>query len=180
MRKYLGFDPGLRTPTVVIVREDGTLEDVQRLPTLLLKEDASPARVAERLVLITTGLFELLAKLRPAMWGFEGYSFGSAHKSHEMGELGGVVRYRSYVLSQRGAVTFPVVVSPTSLKKFVTGRGNADKVAVAVAVHTLWNFTMPDEHGYDAAAVAQMIRGLDGAYPGMLAYQTTALSQVSR
>lgn len=59
----------------------------------------------------------------------EGHSFHSQNThAHSMGELHGVVKV---CLLQRG-VPF-VIVAPTQLKKFATGRGNADKDAVLVA-----------------------------------------------
>lgn len=59
----------------------------------------------------------------------EGHSFGSKNThAHSLGELHGVVKT---VLLQRG-ITF-VVIPPTVLKKWATGRGNATKDQVLVA-----------------------------------------------
>lgn len=59
----------------------------------------------------------------------EDYAFSQrgAH-SHELGELGGVVRLQLHDFG----VPFAAVV-PSSLKKYATGKGNADKGAVLAA-----------------------------------------------
>ena len=55
----------------------------------------------------------------------EGYSFGSGHRAHNMGELGGVVRL---ALFEKGRVL--AVVPPSSRAKYATGKGNAPKEQV--------------------------------------------------
>lgn len=52
----------------------------------------------------------------------EGYSYASKNQAHQLGELGGVVRWRLWTLG----VEY-VDVPPSALKKFATGKGNAGK-----------------------------------------------------
>ena len=47
-------------------------------------------------------------------------------------------------------------VSPTTLKKWITGRGNATKDQMALAVVRRWNFTSPSDDIVDAFSLAQM------------------------
>ena len=63
----------------------------------------------------------------------EGYSHGSKYHAHALGELGGVLR----VMFHEWEV--PVAqMSPNSLKKLATGKGNSPKDAVlAAAIHRL-------------------------------------------
>ena len=66
----------------------------------------------------------------------EGYSFGSQGRSvFNIGELGGCVR----LLLHRLKVPF-VEVPPSTLKKFSTGRGNADKDAMILAAVRRFGF----------------------------------------
>lgn len=52
----------------------------------------------------------------------EGYAFARPNQAHQLGELGGVVRYRLWELG------IPYTdVAPACLKKFATGKGNAGK-----------------------------------------------------
>ncbi len=85
----------------------------------------------------------------------EGYSFGSGHQAHQMGELGGVVRLALHELKRPF-----VIVPPASRAKYATGKGNAPKDAVlAEAIRrlaypghdhneadALWLLTMAGDH----------------------------------
>lgn len=73
------------------------------------------------------------------------YSRAAAH-SHELGELGGVVRV---ALHERG-IPF-VCVGPSSLKKFATGKGNADKHAMRIAAYKTADLEFDDDNQCDAA-----------------------------
>lgn len=54
----------------------------------------------------------------------EGYAHGAKHQTHQLGELGGVVKLGFYQSN------IPVVVvPPTKLKKFATGKGSGKKEA---------------------------------------------------
>ena len=55
----------------------------------------------------------------------EGYSYGSKGKVFHIAENTGVLKYKIF---QNG---IPLeVIPPTTIKKFATGKGNADKVAM--------------------------------------------------
>ena len=60
----------------------------------------------------------------------EGYAYGAQGRAvYNIGELGGVVRHNLW-----SAGHLYIDVPPTKLKKFVTGKGNANKAAVVSAV----------------------------------------------
>ncbi len=89
---------------------------------------------------------------RPELVVIEGYSFGShsAH-AHELGELGGVIRYDLW------RVQIPYVdVAPAVLKKFTTGKGNASKFEVIAAAIRRWGFEGSDENEADAYMLRMM------------------------
>lgn len=79
----------------------------------------------------------------------EGPSFHSENShAHSLGELAGVVKV---VMLQRG-IPF-VIVAPSTMKKFATGKGNAPKDAVfaaAVRASTDLPFTVEDNNQGDA------------------------------
>lgn len=64
----------------------------------------------------------------PDLVVLEGYSYASGNKAHDVGELGGVVRVALYEAGIRYEV-----VSPSSLKIYATGHGNAAKEHVLLA-----------------------------------------------
>lgn len=58
----------------------------------------------------------------------EGYSYASHNQAHQLGELGGVVRRDLWTSG-----TPYVDVAPALLKRFATGKGNANKSAMGLA-----------------------------------------------
>lgn len=59
----------------------------------------------------------------------EGYSYNSRNGGERIGELGGVIR----VALHESEIPF-VEVSPAAVKKYATGKGNANKDAVVAAI----------------------------------------------
>lgn len=68
--------------------------------------------------------YEIQTALRPDadLVVLEGYSYASAEQAHQMGELGGHIRYQLWAYEIKHAV-----VAPGTLKKFATGNGGAGK-----------------------------------------------------
>lgn len=79
----------------------------------------------------------------------EGYSMGgqrgSAGVGQMLGELGGVVR----VALHDAGIAF-VEIPPSTLKKFATGKGNANKVEMGVAASKRFDVEFRDDNACDA------------------------------
>jgi Holliday junction resolvasome RuvABC endonuclease subunit len=76
----------------------------------------------------------------------EDYAFSRANAhAHELGELGGAVK----VMLTTSDIAW-TTVPPTVLKKFATGRGNADKTAMAVAAVKANGHEFTDDNECDA------------------------------
>ncbi len=75
----------------------------------------------------------------------EGYSYASGHQAHQLGELGGVVR-----LALHEAQVVYVDVPPSTLKKFATGKGNANKAAMGLAAARAGYDGPGDDNAIDA------------------------------
>lgn len=99
----------------------------------------------ERLVEVSTRVVELATRYNPSAIILEGYSFGSKFtRAHAIGELGGCVKVAVY---QAG---FQIVeVPPTCRAKFATGKGNASKVDVLLAIKRLTGKDFPGASGDD-------------------------------
>lgn len=77
----------------------------------------------ERLRSIRDAITERVKGTAPTLVVLEGYSFGSrSSHAHGLGELGGVVRVELDAIGARW-----VDLPPSTLKRYATGRGNADK-----------------------------------------------------
>lgn len=104
-----------------------------------------------RCVTLFTQLQEEYDEVHIAM---EGYANGRTFNREKMGELGGVVKMSH-------ATVFgvdPIVVPPTSLKKFVTGKGTASKDDMVKAVQAKWDSTIKNNNLADAYGLAEYIK----------------------
>lgn len=104
----------------------------------------------------------------------EDYAFSRGGHAHETGELGGVIKY---VLMQCAQPY--VLIGPSALKKFATSKGNANKIAMAVAAAKLGQeFT--DDNCCDAWWLAQMARyRFESSVVPATAYRDEAVSKVT-
>jgi crossover junction endodeoxyribonuclease RuvC len=82
----------------------------------------------------------------------EGYSFGSNQAyARSIAELGGIVRFH---LAKRGFT--PLEIPPSTLKKFLTGKGNADKNIVLKEVYRRYHVDLDDDNMADAFGLAKL------------------------
>lgn len=103
----------------------------------------------------------------------EGYSYASANQAHQIGELGGVIR--AWLFEQH--VPF-VEVPPAVLKKFATGRGNADKDQVLAAAIRRFGFEGENNNAADAWLLRYMGLTAYSAGGPETEYQREALAKV--
>lgn len=86
---------------------------------------------------------------RPGI-AIEGYSYGSAHKAHSLGELGGAIRL---ALDHTGEL---LEIPPSLLKQLTTGKGSANKKDMIAAVASRWGWETKSHDLADAFALAKM------------------------
>lgn len=84
----------------------------------------------------------------------EGYANGAKFNREKLGELGGVVKLAHATVFGSD----PLVVPPTSLKKFITGKGNASKKDVVAAVQERWDSSIKNDNVADAYGLAQYVK----------------------
>ena len=100
----------------------------------------------------------------------EGYAFGS-QMAHMLGELGGVVKLAIYDHYNIHAL----IVPPTSLKKYVTGKGTGvQKNQMLLHVYKKWGVEFDDDNAADSYALARIAAGM-----GDLAYEKEILEKLS-
>jgi Holliday junction resolvasome RuvABC endonuclease subunit len=100
----------------------------------------------------------------------EGYAFGS-QMSNMLGELGGIVRL--FIYEKFGIK--PLLVPPTSLKKYVTGKGTGvQKNQMLLYVYKKWDVEFKDDNAADAYSLAKLVSG-----QGSLAYEKEIYSKLN-
>jgi crossover junction endodeoxyribonuclease RuvC len=103
----------------------------------------------------------------------EGYSYAGKFNNSFQYELGACIRMRLH----EDGIPF-VEVPPTSLKKFVTGKGNSKKDLMLLGVYKRWDFDTNDDNEADAYGLAQFGRAMIGKPTGVPAVNLTALDKV--
>jgi Holliday junction resolvasome RuvABC endonuclease subunit len=90
----------------------------------------------------------------------EGYAFGS-QMANMLGELGGVVK-----LALKGYGVYPLIIPPTTLKKYVTGKGTGiPKSQMLLHAYKKWGAEFGDDNACDSFALARLAAGVaDLAY----------------
>ena len=103
----------------------------------------SKKRGVDRLIEIRDLITESVKKNNVSYVALEGYSYASRFsQAHSIGELGGVGKVS---LAEAGVEI--AIIPPTNRAKFATGRGNASKDEVVMAVLNMT--TIPQQPGLD-------------------------------
>jgi len=149
---YMGIDQSYSGFATTILAEDGAYQ------TRVAKFDGQGV---ERLQAIRFYIESLLCR-NITDFAMEGYAFGS-QMANMLGELGGVVKLAVY--GEFGIK--PLIVPPTSLKKYVTGKGTGvQKNQMLLYVYKKWNVEFRDDNAADSYALAKLVSGT-----GSLAYE---------
>lgn len=148
----IGIDPGL-TSTAVVVLDDKARLVLSR--TILSFPGKTWLRRVQRLQTIGMDLVNIFDDIyhecgHAVRVVLEGYSYGSKFQSHQLGELGYVIRRSLY--EYHPETTW--IVPPTKIKKFVTGMGNAGKELVAGVIEDKWGLSFDTLDQSDACACA--------------------------
>lgn len=147
---FIGIDQSYTGFGLVVLSETGDLIDQELLK--FPKKDGD----GERLLIIMNYLshcFYMLKDKYPGIeMAMEGYAYGAKLNREKMGELGGIVKAAWFEATS----TEPRVITPTELKKHITGKGRASKEEILAAVQ----ITQPDivNHNVaDAYGLAHML-----------------------
>jgi len=131
----------------------------------------------DRLFWIKKQLEELLAvatkDANSVVTAMEGYAFGTT-MAHMLGELGAVVKMVCYDLFDKYEGKYPYIIPPTTLKKYVTGKGTGvQKNQILLAVYKKWGVEFNDDNAADSYALAMLAAG-----DGKLAYEVEILEKI--
>lgn len=109
----------------------------------------------------------------------EGYANGAKFGRETAGELGAAVKrvLLDHFGDKLNGLGYPTIVPPTSLKKFVTGKGNATKDQMLLHTYKKWGVEFADNNLADAYGLARMADAIEnGTY---LKYESDVLSALT-
>jgi len=142
---YVGIDQSYSGFAITVLRGDNQWTTVYK----------SEKRGIDRLKDIQAHVMELLVQFEIKDVAMEGYAFGS-QMANMLGELGGMVK-----LTLLDFGIYPLIVPPTSLKKYVTGKGNGiSKSQMLLYVYKKWGVDFTDDNAADSYSLARLVAGM--------------------
>lgn len=158
---YIGLDISTKTGLAIINTEPKPNPDIvgHSVSTKLITTKKFTG--LERADYITNHCLDLIESILPAFHKYrimiEGYGFTRTQNLVPLIEVGTVLRYRLFLEGYKY-----IEVPPTSLKKFVTGKGNVKKEMMLKEVYKRWNIDCDTNDEADAVGLAYMGMALDG------------------
>lgn len=163
---YVGIDPSLTGTAIVVIDHDGTIKECLRITTSY--------KEMERLLVIRNRVLDIITSYKPCLVGMEGYAFGAKQKREAMGELGGILKISMFEVGIKY-----IIVPPTTVKKFATGKGNAKKDHMLLAVYKKWGHEFKTNDEADAFVIASITKAIDTNENDLLVYENEALRKIS-
>jgi Holliday junction resolvasome RuvABC endonuclease subunit len=128
----------------------------------------SDNRGIRRLMDIEDFVYEWMGHKNIIDAAMEGYAMGAKGKVFHLGELGGITKM---ALARHDI--YPLIIPPTTLKKYVTGVGTGQKNQILLHTYKKWGQTFTDDNAADAYGLARLCSG-----DGKLAYEKAVYQQV--
>jgi crossover junction endodeoxyribonuclease RuvC len=144
---FVGIDPSLTSTAIVILDQDSKIYNQK-----LIKTAAGDFETTEERLLHIVREVNYVANLpRLEKVYIEGLSFGS--KGQSMMQLAALHFLIRCFMFKRGMNY--AVVPPTTVKKFVTGKGNSKKELMLLKTFKRWGVEFEDNNLCDAYCIAQ-------------------------
>jgi crossover junction endodeoxyribonuclease RuvC len=151
--KIIGLDMSLACSGVAVVRGGTvTLHTVKSDPDKRLPD-------AVRFSNICDGIFKITELAADDIVFIEQYAYGANGQITRIAELGGILRYRMFIERGLGYERL-FEVSPSTLKKFITGKGNVPKAIVVKELFKRYGFDTNDDNEADACTLALIGKAL--------------------
>ncbi|MEC5422103.1 hypothetical protein QGM71_01170 [Virgibacillus sp. C22-A2] len=150
---YIGIDPSTKTGLVILNVEGNVLLEKE----ITTKEKSDPARFVD----ITKQIIPFINEGDKVL--IEGFSYGSRGRgvSTQYG-IGWAIRIKLLKLVRSKYISDYIEVSPNTLKKFATGKGNVKKEDMILPINDRWGYRNGSDNIRDAYVLAQIGRALDG------------------
>lgn len=110
-------------------------------------------RDSSRLLWIHSRVSNLIDSYAPEAIAMEGYAFGARSRAHSLGELGGVIKLKVIGYTAKTGCGF-YIIPPTTLKKYITGKGNSNKDIMLLSLYKRFGEEFDDNNKADAFSLA--------------------------
>lgn len=156
MKTVLGIDPSL-TGSAISVFRDG---DFRGCACFTSKPATGWRARMQRFANLADAIVECMRLHNPDVICLEGYSMGSRGNITSLCEFGGILRMRLMTYVKPECQLFEV--APTTLKKFVLGKGNGEKELMMQQVLKRWGFEASNNDEADAYGLSRMAMCIAG------------------
>lgn len=165
----LGVDVSTKTGLCTIKAEQNTAKVLKANETFTPKDMVGLERASH----IAEQMIAHIEEHKPGLVVFEDYAYANQHTLTILVEIGTILRYfvRQFEITA-------IYVSPTMLKKFITGDGTSSKNHMGTNVYKKWGFEHPSDNVIDAYALAKVGQGYIGLMT-LTDYQKKALAKIS-
>lgn len=154
--RVMGIDPSLSVTALVEILADRQEDPLRGASRYQRAERLSPKRLSgpERMDWLREQIITHVDTFAPDLIVIEGFALGvgrGASMQHEVSGWGWIARWTIWTLG------YPMLeVPPATLKKFVTGKGNAPKEIIIREVHRRWAYEAVDNNDSDAYSLARL------------------------
>lgn len=168
----MGLDLSL-TGTGCIVLINDTIECQQLIKSSPTGKD--PVSELERLINIKNKIYKLIEEKKPSIVLIEGLAFMARNTTAlvQLAALNYMVREMLYNYN----IKF-IIVAPTTLKKFATGKGNAKKDLMLLEAYKRYNIEFNDDNLCDAFMLAKLGESLVSNEEKYLSYQKEVIKLI--
>ncbi len=156
MPTVLGIDPSTKTGLVA-------LDDLNVIEAMEVICKPKFQHNLDRALHLSDQIVRVIERTSPTLVVFEGYGYSNQHTLVPLVEIGTAFRMSARMLG----IDY-IEVPPTTLKKAVTGSGNASKDVIMLEVFKRWGFEAKTNNIADAfglAMIGQEILGTDTGMP---------------
>lgn len=144
----IGIDPSL-TATGVVVIVDGRVVEEKLIKSVKMGD--APRDELVRLRHIVDGIVEVLSRHQPDIVLMEGLAF-MARNTTALVQLAGL---NYFIRHELGKMRWHIV-PPSTLKKFLTSKGNSDKNVVMMSILRDYGLEFPNDNLADAFGLAAL------------------------
>lgn len=153
---YVGIDQSYSGFAITILNKDGSYKT-----TVAKFESAGVIRLAQIQDYLVSTLVDANAVGKIKDIAMEGYAYGREFGVAQSGELGGAVKLALFRMKGLDSNIFPLIVAPSSLKKYITGKGaGVQKNQILLNVYKKWGIEFNDDNAADSYGLAHLVAGL--------------------